>query len=57
MPTYRVEAILARSYGTVTIEAKDEFEAKEIATDMQAEDFDRAVDYSLDILDVYEETV
>lgn len=55
MPKYRVDVILARTYGTVVIDADNIDAAKEAALDLEAEDFDSGVDYSIDVLDVYEE--
>ena len=52
---YRAEVILSRTYGTIVVEADDENEAREIVTDMEYEDFDTAVDHSLDILEIYPE--
>ena len=55
MPKYRVEVILARTYGTAVIEAEDEMMARDMASSMEGDEFDTAVDYSLDVLDAYEE--
>jgi regulator of RNase E activity RraA len=54
MPKFRVDVILARTYGTVVVEAEDEFRAAEEAASLEAEAFDREEDQSTYILDVYE---
>lgn len=57
MPTYRVEAVLARTYGSAIIEADTPELAREIANEMTDDEFDTAEDLSLDVLDVYPEEV